>query len=149
MALYEALKHHGFSHVRDQTYCISQVPQQFPPQQSSIVWEGVLCRRKAVSSGLQPSKISSAGASERRHRSITRLVSAGHLASMQERLLYFLLTMKAFQGPTMQFFLEQRLKTRQAESSVLLCADIQTFSAKDSNKLHDMNSSLKLPGFSN
>lgn len=28
--------------MRDQAYCISQVAQQFPPQPSSIVWDGAV-----------------------------------------------------------------------------------------------------------
>lgn len=59
--------------------------------------------------------------------------------------------MEAFQGPTMQFFFIAEIKVKNVTSREqrAFFADIQTFSAKEGSKLHDKNSNLKLPVFSN
>lgn len=126
----------------------------FPePRSSSLRSRAPLCGTVCCAqlSPLQPSKISPA----RPRRAGTALSPDLFLQATWPlcRNGYYISfwQCKLFKGQQCNFFLEQRLKlkTRQAESRVLLCADIQTFSAKDSNKLHDTHSSWKLPGFSN
>lgn len=97
-----------------------QSPGGFP-RSTAPLWEMVRCTRpppcpSLLASWLQPSKITKAWPSQTTRRSVTRLVTVGHLASMQERLLYFLLTMEAFQGPTMQFFFIAEIKVKNMTS---------------------------------
>ena len=58
MPLYEAIKHHGFSHMRDQAYCISQVSQQslpFAPPSTAPLCETVWLAQPSLSPGFSAS----------------------------------------------------------------------------------------------
>lgn len=108
MPLYEAIKHHRFSHVRDQAYCISQVSQRFPSQHSSIVWDGVVC--PAVP---EPKVVSVLTATQQDHHGVVGREDAPlyHQACYCRtpgpytgKVIIFPFDNESFQGPTMHFF---------------------------------------------
>lgn len=98
---------------------------------------------------LQPSKITTAQLAETTQHSVTGLVTVGHLASIQERLFYFLLTMEAFKDNNAVFRVEIKVRDMTSREQCAFVCGYPGIFAQDSNKLHGKNSNLKCPGFSN